>query len=345
MAAAVLIVVGLGGVWWKLKQTPQAGPIAQNRPSQDLPAPLPPRGSSPIPIKSTASPSPTPSATAAPSVPQPTASATAGPALPPEPWTAMLAAAPQKFDDFWFSTCRLTRDVEGLQRWWETRTGQQRPANNDERYGLQLGGLFELRAPWPAGSTLTLWTTEVQNEIARLHLWTGEQGVTLELRQRPYEHWTAYRSTKRPAEPLPQRMIFASGDNDRALRTGEGPLDLRWHEGRVLLSRGDILLLTAPLAEPPQSVWFEGTAVLKGIGLSHVEGMPKRWIGDDSQWPSYFDLPKGFAGKTVKATNVLSELPAGATDGAARRRRSDAHRRRHDEAGLGRAAIADRRFL
>lgn len=318
-AAVLLFVVGVGGIWWKLRQAPPEKPIVQNRPSVDQPAPLPPRTSVASGTKPKATASPTPGATAMASVPVPSATATAGTPTTPEPWTPMLAAGPVPFDMFWSSTRRLSRDVESLQRWWETKTGQQRPVQADERFGLQLGGLFELRSPWSAGTTLTLWTTEVQSEIAKLHLWNGDagpsgvQGVTLELRQRPYEHWTAYQATKQPAEPLPQQLIFATGDNDRARRTGEGPIDLRWHEGRVWLSRGDILLLTVPLAAPPQSVWFEGTAVLKGIGLAQVEGMPIRWTGDDADRPNYFELSKPVDWPTLPAAERLSELPAGAT--------------------------------
>lgn len=318
VAALVLLVGGLAGVWYKLREAPRDQHLADNRrPAQDLPGPTPAGSPKRAPTATGTGAPPTPSATASatpPPVALPSASGTAGPPPVEEPWTAMLAAPAVKFDDFWLAPRRLSRDVETLQRWWTTITGQQRPVNSDERFGMHLGGLFELRAPWQAGATLTLWIADQQqNDQLQLHLWHGAQGLTLELRERPIAQWTAFATTKRPTEPRPATFALAASDNDRARRTGEGPFDLRYADGRVYVSRGDILLLTAPLAGPPDGVYFEGNAVLKGIGLAHVEGMPQCWTGEDLERPNYFDYPTPVAWPALAATERLNELPPGAT--------------------------------
>lgn len=304
LAAALLIAVGVGGTWYALRKPEpddRRPEIAAAKPT-DV-APLPQPRATPTSAAAATRPSPLPTATAsstATAMPGVNPPAAVG-AAPNEPWTAMLEAPPVKFDDFWSYPRRLSRDVENLQRWWNTITGQQRPVGGDERFGLHMAGFFELRAPWPAGKTLTIWTSEQQNDSLRLHLWSGEQGLTLEARQRPHEQWTAYGVTKRPHEPLPQSYAYAADDLGRAQRTGQAPVDLRYHDGRIFVSRGDILLLSAPLEAAPTSVYFEGTVTLKGIGLVDVADMPERWLADATP-PS----------QPIVGATWLQELPPGA---------------------------------
>lgn len=160
------------------------------------------------------------------------------------------------------------------------------------------------------GTTLTLWIADQQqNDQLQLHLWHGTQGLTLELRERPIVQWTAFATTKHPTEPRP--ATFAYGRE----RQRSGPTDQQsfstsaYADGRVYVSRGDILLLTAPLAGPPDGVYFEGSAVLKGIGLAHVEGMPSRWTGEDLEQPNYFDYPQPVTWPASQAAEHMNELP------------------------------------
>jgi hypothetical protein len=310
VAAVLLLAGGLGGIWYKQSlKPPDERPIVEKpiAPPND-PPPLTPR------VKPTATPSATPKATpsATAAAPETTPPPVAAVIDPDEPWAAMLGDGPRTFDDFCFAERRLSRDLVGLQRWWTTTSGQQRPVGSDDRYGLHMGGAFQLRAPWPADAALSLWLTEQQTETLKIHIWSGPQGLTLERRQRPYEQWTAHVTTKRPNEPLPATMVFAATDNDRARRTGDGPLDLRYHNGRIYFSRGDILLLTAPLPNVPDGVNMEGATVMRGIGLARLADLPKRWTEPEPQLPSFVEYADPINWRALSATQWTTDLPPGA---------------------------------
>jgi hypothetical protein len=314
LAAVALLAVGIGGIWYvRSRQPTDERPLVER--------PVEPKGDVPPPhLGKAKSGAPTPSAT-----PQASPSATASIDTPPdpppvtpspdadEPWTPMLAEPARTFDDFCFADRKLTRDVAGLQRWWKTLGGTPRSLGSDDRAGVHFGGPFQLRAPWPSDTALTLWAIEQQTPVFKIHVWSGDQGVTFERRHRPVEQWTAHVTTKRPNEPLPDKVVYAGSDNDRARRTGEGLLDLRYRDGRVYLSRGDILLLSAPLSSAPDGLNIEGAIVLKGIGLARVTDVPKRWIDLDERLPSYVEYPQPVAWPPLSASQWTTDLPAGAT--------------------------------
>lgn len=313
IAAVVLPIVGIGGIWYVRSRAPKDDRPIVERPVQPLGESLP------VNPNKLPSPNATPSAT-----PQATPTATASiPDTPPvqvvtaldadEPWTAMLGEPARAFDDFCFADRKLTRDVTGLQRWWTTISGQQRPIGADDRFGLHFNGTFQFRAPWPSDTSFTLWPVDQQSEVLKIHIWSGTTGVTLERRHRPVENWAAFVTTKGPKEPVPASLSYASGDNDRARRTGEGPLDLRYRDGRIYLSRGDILLLAAPLPGVPDGVTLEGAIVLKAIGLARVTDLPKRWTERDERMPSFVDYPQPVAWPALSVANWTTELPTGAT--------------------------------
>lgn len=309
IAAVLLLVGGIGGIWYARSRIPPEEGLVVERPSTPTNDQPPTPRPKPTPTPS-ATPKATLSATApAPEVPPPTTVAAID---PDEPWAAMLGDRPLAFDEFAFADRRMSRDLVGLQRWWTTTSGQQRPVGSDDRYGLHMGGAFQFRAPWPADTALSLWMTEQQTETLKLHIWSGQQGLTLERRQRPFEQWTAHVTTRRPNEPLPATMVFASTDNDRARRTGDGPLDLRYRNGRIYFSRGDILLLAAPLPNVPDSVNMEGAAVMRGIGLTRLTDLPKRWTDPEAQSASFVEYPEPINWRALPATQWTTDLPPGA---------------------------------
>ena len=62
-------------------------------------------------------------------------------------------------------------------------------------------------------------------------------------------------------------------DDDRARRTEVrfgGPMEIRWRNGELIFSRGDIVLLTAPLLGIPSDVYFEGRATFLGIAVKRT---------------------------------------------------------------------------
>ncbi|MCE9608044.1 MAG: hypothetical protein K8U03_24425, partial [Planctomycetia bacterium] len=310
-AAVLLLVAGIGGIWYLRSLKPvDDRPVVERppEPTVELPPTVKPK---PRPTTPVAAATPQPSATVRPPEPTPPPT-TAAAADVDEPWTPMLAEAARSFDDFCFTDRKLTRDAAGLQRWWTTINGQQRPVGSDDRYGLHLGGTFQLRSPWPADAALTFWPIEQQTEVVKIHIWSGLHGVTLERRHRPVEQWTAFVVTKRPNEPLPATWSYATADNDRARRTGEGPFDLRYHNGRIYLSRGDILLLAVPLPNPPDGANLEGAVVLKAFGLTRVADVPKRWNEEEDRFPSFVEYPQPITWPPLARAKWTKELPAGA---------------------------------
>src|SRR5439155_27049838 len=75
----------------------------------------------------------------------------------------------------------------------------------------------------------------------------------------------------------PKTWAITASDDDRCrrseLRFG-GAIELRYRGREVILSRGDIVLLTAPLAGAPTDVFFEGRATVHGISLDRTKDSP-----------------------------------------------------------------------
>jgi outer membrane protein assembly factor BamB len=76
----------------------------------------------------------------------------------------------------------------------------------------------------------------------------------------------------------PEEFALAADDEGRTVRTGivrdGGTFELRYRDGELTLSRGDIVLLRAPLAGTPDEVYLEGKAVVCGIAAVRSNGLP-----------------------------------------------------------------------
>lgn len=303
-AAVLLVVAGLGGGLYLYQSRyrddqPRLAKVESPQP------PLWPTGAEPQP-------SATPSGTIV--VPAPTASATgtaapsdvAPPTVPAsdvvEPWVPMLAKTPRRHEELAFDDRRLSHDVASLGRWWDTVAGQQRPTSGKDQEGCDFDGTFKLRASWPADGVLTMATREWGEDTLRLSFWCGDRGVILENRQHPYHHWAAYVATKRPDQPLPVLWHYAAGDDDRGRRTGSGPIDFACADGRLFMSRGDVLLLSAPLPGPPDAVYLDCHAKLKAMGLARSTGVPDEWLAEPP--PTWSDYSP--------ETPLVTSLPDGA---------------------------------
>ena len=112
----------------------------------------------------------------------------------------------------------------------------------------------------------------------KLHFWKGKEGVTLELwkgwaRLPDYTSaWAAYRTTRTGKEPQPVTLTLTATDEQKYERTfvgrdpahlfsGQIPVDLRHENGLLVVSCGDIRLLTVPCPDPDE-VYFEGKSVV-----------------------------------------------------------------------------------
>ncbi|MEX0586505.1 MAG: hypothetical protein WD176_07675, partial [Pirellulales bacterium] len=132
----------------------------------------------------------------------------------------------------------------------------------ERRVGF-FAGVVRLRAPWSPDVMLRLALTEA-NKL-RMYFWNGTSGVMLHFHEDRRVAWAAYAATRKAGAATPSRLALTATDEDRSYRTsplGAGPIDIYWHQGELVLSRGDVKLLAAPLAGPPSEVVFEGKAGL-----------------------------------------------------------------------------------
>jgi outer membrane protein assembly factor BamB len=129
-----------------------------------------------------------------------------------------------------------------------------------------IEGRLRLNAPLTEDSVLRLSVYEAQG--LSLNFWRGKRGLAL----RSYDNKgasVAY-ATSGPVRNRPIRVLAAT-DDDRNWRTNPPlwPLrmDIRFHSGLMVVSRGDVELLRAPYDGLPGEVIFEGHAVVQGLAL------------------------------------------------------------------------------
>ncbi len=215
---------------------------------------------------------------------KPAAIAPIKPAAPlPPPWQAVVESTvePPAFQEVAFQTFDLSKEVvrrDQLQPWFEAAAGQNyRLHEVDTQFGRcgALEGLARLKSPWLNDSFLRM-SLENYNKL-QIHLFHGNKGVTLVYHQDHSYRWAAYTTTRKPKTARPETLALTATDDSRNLRTEMrfgGPIDLRFHNGQVVLSRGDIVLLAAPLPGPPDDVYFEGRATFYGLQLLRTSDAP-----------------------------------------------------------------------
>ena len=158
-----------------------------------------------------------------------------------------------------------------LRRWVDQVPGQPFKVQENGTSPPIFEGLARLLAPWK--DDLALRLALYDHHGFKLHLWTGQEGVTLWHYAYP-PTWAAYKTTRVAAEPKPATFALAANDNQMFGRLGAGTLELRHVEGQLVMTRGNVRLLTVPLSAPPQEVYFEGRATVRGITLVRSEGLP-----------------------------------------------------------------------
>ena len=218
------------------------------------------------------------------------------PPPPATPWQQVLAIEqPPAFADEAFRTFDVQRQLTrrgDLLAWFEAAPGHNfRITEVDTQKGkcAQLEGLARLKAPWTADSALKL-SLENYNRV-QLHFYHGGVGVTLVYYEDQQYRWAAYATERAAAKARPDKLAITATDDDRCRRTelrAGGPLEIRHRGGELVLSRGDIVLLAAPLPGPPDDVYFEGRVAFHGIELIRTDGDPQPL----PQPPVVYDSPR-----------------------------------------------------
>jgi outer membrane protein assembly factor BamB len=196
-----------------------------------------------------------------------------------EPWTASLARdvapwplnSPKFTRDFIASGHDELPEAEA-RRWFSQIEGQ--PFNwGQDSYGqprqrrvARFQGIGRLRAPWPDEALLRMTPFDVTD--LTIYLWRGPTGVALRLYTRREPHtWAAFEVVRETSSPKPIRWGLLTTDNGSYVRAGTGTFDLRYQDGGIVLARGGVPLLTAPLPGRPDEVFVEGQFRLRGISI------------------------------------------------------------------------------
>jgi len=199
------------------------------------------------------------------------------------PWASVLdnPAEPPPFSDICFDDFDTSKSIPlkgELEQWFENVSGKPGSISTARSRAGQCGsitGLLRLKSPWNEETALRL-SLENYNQL-RIHFFYGRQGITLAYYESDHYRWAAYATTREDESVTPETFALAATDDGRNRRTEirfGGPFEIRYRAGELVLSRGDIVLLRAPLGGPPQQVYFEGKAYFQGIALVRDRDFP-----------------------------------------------------------------------
>jgi len=136
---------------------------------------------------------------------------------------------------------------------------------------IQLNGTYEVVPPTAEGGTTRLRMTYV--EQLRLGFWRGKEGVLVEYVKNEGT-LQAFNFPRTPGKSLhdaikqrvPEKPSHTIIDSDQGLwrrAFSDGPIEVRYENGALLICRGDLLFLTLPMPEPPEHFLLDTKCRLK----------------------------------------------------------------------------------
>ena len=247
----------------------------------------------------------------------PSAPNAAAASAPKDPWD--LLSPPRPFYETCFGKAQngstgLTED--DARRWLEGAGSHSLELVTPDKSGsgvVTLTGLARLKAPWPADAVL--WLSLDDTKPLSLHFWHPREGVTLRFYRSSYwQSWVAYRITRRPGEQLAlgdqqlvvgdPGMALLSTDDRRAGLTPAGTYAVRHQDGSLVMTKGDVRLLTVPMAAPPSEVYLEADAApLYGLAMARSGPVPAEPVRE---------RPIVMRGDRPAVLRWQEDLPAGA---------------------------------
>jgi outer membrane protein assembly factor BamB len=180
---------------------------------------------------------------------------------------------------------------EQLQRWFDTVVGHgHRWSDTRTEFGVcgTLEGLVRYRGPIGDDIALRLSFDPVAN--LQFHCWSGQRGISFIRYGADQQRWLAFATTRQAEDAVPATWSLVASDAGRNRRSAlriTAPVELRQRDGRLILSRGDIVLLQAPLAEPLTDLFVAGKATFHGITVVRTKDGPAA----DDQWPEVTRQP------------------------------------------------------
>ncbi|MAV35000.1 MAG: hypothetical protein CMJ59_06035, partial [Planctomycetaceae bacterium] len=140
---------------------------------------------------------------------------------------------------------------------------------------VALRGWVRLRPPLRRDVTLRLGLAELDALV--IHAWSGLAGASLVYRGDGRAGWEGYRTERSAVQIEPTSRQLVTRDGGRWLRremSSGQPIELRYREGQLVLSCGQTVLLSVPLAREPAEVYVTGATVVRGIGFQRSRGFP-----------------------------------------------------------------------
>src|SRR4029079_2209143 len=122
--------------------------------------------------------------------------------------------------------------------------------------------------------------------------------------QHPRPAWIAYRTTRPGPEPRPTTFALVATDNDRYDRSIAGAVEIRHQSGALVLSRGDLRLLTVPFEAQPAEVYFDKHAWLRAFAMTRGEPVPE--LPDDAR-PAKGNVLAGTSPAALEWTKQLAK--------------------------------------
>jgi len=195
----------------------------------------------------------------------------------PPPWAAALSPdnAPRAVSDMLYQRDQKGVRIEEFRRWLSVVADHKLQLNRWHIQKAECGsfvGLAKLAAPWPDDAVWRLGMFEPR--ALQIHFWSGLQGISLRYIEQ-CRQWAAYRCTRTAGSPVPNTWSLVATDRGRHDRLHLGVFEVRHQAGRLILSRGLIRLLDAPLAEPPREVYLEGAARFSTFAMYRCD--PVAW--------------------------------------------------------------------
>ncbi len=309
LAVAACIVL-IAGLYWVVRPNQKESAVlpAAKQPLKKKAASLKKRASpGQEKIASGNQPAPPASAPRLETRPEQTSSAEAGAVLPSktedaskeltatDPWSAVLrnetppAFLDVCFNDFFQKGGNPTRAE--LMKWLAPAADADGVITETRRrYGRTslIRGVFRIKAPWRQDTGFRF--AIAANGVFQIHAFQGETGLSLVQYERNGVTWAAYKTRRAKAASQPSSRVLAATDGGRANRTGAlggGPYELRWRQGRLVLSRGDVVVLTAPMERPPEDVYLAGQATVAGLELIKTADFP---LLENSPEPKSVDI-------------------------------------------------------
>lgn len=194
---------------------------------------------------------------------------------PEGPWAEWLdpSREPFDFDEVCFDTSRPVTfenfSEADLRTWFEKpRSGSFRTEQRDSarRLVARFIGTGRLVPDWPADAALRASLFDVGK--FEMRFWNGDEGVIL--RAGPHRTpgvWGAYSASRRDGRVDSKSLVLLATDSGRHQRTRWGPFELRWQDRALVMTRGDVRLLTVPLEKPPSEVEWDGEVWVSGLAM------------------------------------------------------------------------------